>query len=129
MAGAGRRVFVAGEILTAAQVQDYLQDQAVMVFGGTAARGSAIASPSEGMFTFLTDTDTLEYYGGTAIGWVPFSAGATGGGTDQIFYENGTAVTTDYTITSGFNAMSAGPVTIDVGATVTVPSGSSWVVV
>lgn len=65
MAGLGRRTFVAGEVLTAANVQNYLQDQAVMVFGGTAARASAIPTPSEGMVTYQTDTDQLTYYDGT----------------------------------------------------------------
>lgn len=54
--------------------------------------------------------------------------GASGGGSNQVFYENDTTVTTDYTITSGKNAMSAGPITINSGITVTVPSGSSWVI-
>ena len=129
MAGAGFKDFAAGEILTADDVDQYLMQQTVMVFAGTAARGSAIASPSEGMFTYLTDSNGLEYYGGTAVGWVPFSAGAKGGGTDQIFYENDQEVTTDYTISSNTNAMSAGPITIGSAVTVTVPSGSNWVVV
>jgi len=55
--------------------------------------------------------------------------GATGGGADQIFYENGQAVTTNYTVATGKNAMSAGPITINSGITVTVSSGSSWTVV
>ena len=55
-------------------------------------------------------------------------SGATGGGADEIFYENGQTVNADYTITSGKNAMSAGPITIASGITVTVPSGSTWVV-
>jgi CO dehydrogenase/acetyl-CoA synthase gamma subunit (corrinoid Fe-S protein) len=55
--------------------------------------------------------------------------GATGGGTDEVFYENGTNVTTDYTITNGKNAMSAGPITIDNGVTVTVGTGETWTVV
>ena len=55
--------------------------------------------------------------------------GATGAGGDQVFYENDTTVTEDYTITSSKNAMSAGPITIDSGVTVTVPSGSVWTVV
>lgn len=55
-------------------------------------------------------------------------SGATGGGADEIFYENGQTVNVDYTITSGKNAMSAGPITIASGITVTVPSGSTWVV-
>lgn len=57
------------------------------------------------------------------------SAGATGGGSDQIFYENGQNVTTNYTITNGKNAMSAGPITIDSGVTVTVGTGETWTVV
>jgi hypothetical protein len=55
--------------------------------------------------------------------------GATGGGTDRVFYENDQVVTTAYTITSGKNAMTAGPVTINDGITVTVPDGSTWTVV
>ena len=55
--------------------------------------------------------------------------GATGGGTDQIFYENGQTVTTSYTLSTNKNAVTAGPVTINSGVTVTIPSGSSWVVV
>jgi hypothetical protein len=54
---------------------------------------------------------------------------ARGGGTDQVFYENGQTVTVNYTITSNKNAMSAGPITIDTGATVTIPTGSVWVIV
>lgn len=68
--------------------------------------------------------------------WVPGASsggggggGATGGGTDQVFHENDQVVTADYTITAGKNAVTAGPVTINPGITVTVPSGSTWVVV
>jgi len=56
-------------------------------------------------------------------------AGATGGGTDEVFYENGQTVTTNYTLTTNTNAMSAGDITINSGVTVTVPSGSNWVIV
>lgn len=57
------------------------------------------------------------------------SAGATGGGSDQIFYENGQNITTNYTITNGKNAMSAGPITINSGVTVTVGSGETYTIV
>jgi hypothetical protein len=57
------------------------------------------------------------------------AGGATGGGTDDVFYENAQTVTTNYTLTTNKNAMSAGPITINSGATVTVPSGQSWVIV
>ena len=51
--------------------------------------------------------------------WEPFAtAGATGGGRDQVFYENDQAVTEDYTISTGKNAMSAGPVAV--GTTVDI---------
>jgi hypothetical protein len=53
----------------------------------------------------------------------------TGGGNDKIFWENSQNVTTNYTITNGKNAMTAGPVTIDAGVSVTVPAGSVWTVV
>lgn len=55
--------------------------------------------------------------------------GATGGGSDAVFYENDKTVTTNYTITTNKNAMSAGPITVNNGITVTVPNGSSWTIV
>jgi len=53
----------------------------------------------------------------------------TGGTGNVIFYENDQTVTQDYTITSGKNAMSAGPITVNSGITVTVPTGSTWTIV
>lgn len=55
--------------------------------------------------------------------------GATGGGTDAVFYENSNVVTTSYTITSGKNAVSAGPITINSNVIVTIPTGSVWTIV
>lgn len=55
--------------------------------------------------------------------------GATGAGGDTVFFLNGQTVTTSFSIPSGKNAITAGPVTINTGITVTVPSGSSWVIV
>ena len=57
------------------------------------------------------------------------SAGATGGGSDEIFFENGQNVTTNYTITNGKNAMTAGPITINSGVTVIVGSGETLTIV
>jgi hypothetical protein len=57
------------------------------------------------------------------------SAGATGGGSDEVFYENDQTVTTNYTITNGKNAMAAGPITINSGVTVTVGSGETLTIV
>jgi hypothetical protein len=62
-----RKVFVAGEILTAADVNTNLMDQAVMVFADSAARGSAIPSPSEGMVTYLSDVNQVQAYTGAAF--------------------------------------------------------------
>jgi len=56
------------------------------------------------------------------------SAGAKGGGTDKIFWENDQIVTANYTITAGKSASSTGPITVNSGVTVTVPSGSRWVI-
>lgn len=55
--------------------------------------------------------------------------GATGGGTDEIFYQNNKNVTTSYTVPSTVNAVSAGPITIDTGVTVTIETGAVWTIV
>ena len=52
-----------------------------------------------------------------------------GGGNDLVFFENDQEVTVDYTITTSKNAMSAGPIGIATGITVTIPSGSTWSIV
>lgn len=54
---------------------------------------------------------------------------AVSGAQNDIFYENGQTVSTNYTITSTRNAMSAGPVTINTGVTVTIDTGGNWVIV
>jgi len=69
MAGAGKKTFVAGEVLLAQDVNDYLMDQTIMNFASDAARGSAIPTPSEGMLALSKDTDDINYYNGSA--WVP----------------------------------------------------------
>jgi hypothetical protein len=61
-----RKVFTAGEVLAAADVNTFLMNQAVMTFSGSAARSSAILSPTEGMVTYLADSDTFQFYNGTA---------------------------------------------------------------
>jgi hypothetical protein len=61
--------------------------------------------------------------------WTQLGGGATGGAGNNAFFENDTNITVDYTITTGKNAMSAGPITVDAGVTVTVPTGSVWTVV
>lgn len=65
MAGAGFKTFVNGDVLLASEVNTYMMEQQIMVFAGTAARGSAITAPSEGMFTFTKDNDKWSYFDGS----------------------------------------------------------------
>ena len=67
MAGAGYRTFQSGEVLTSTNVQTYLMDQMVQVYAGTAARASAVPSPSTGMVAYSTATG-LQVFNGSA--WV-----------------------------------------------------------
>jgi hypothetical protein len=69
MAGQGRKTFVAGDVLLAQELNDYLMDQSVMNFATTAARSSAIPTPTEGLLSLTLDNDQIDYYNGTA--WVP----------------------------------------------------------
>ena len=75
--------------------------------------------------TGIADGQTIVYNAGTSS----FAPGTAGGNTAVVGWENQITVAEDYTITTGNNMMSAGPVTIDTGFTVTVPTGSRWVVV
>lgn len=65
---------------------------------------------------------------GTAVSWGS-AGGASGGGSDKVFYENDRTVTTNYTISTNKNAISGGPVTINSGVTVTIPANSVWTIV
>lgn len=62
MAGLGRKVFAPNDILAAADVMDYLMDQSVMVFANTTDRSTEIPTPTEGMVSYLADTDNLQVY-------------------------------------------------------------------
>lgn len=87
MPGSGRKVFANGNTLSASDVQNYLQDQSVMYFANTAARTSAIASPTTGMVSYVGDTPPqIESYTGaswqslgglTQVANVSFTATAT----------------------------------------------------
>jgi len=109
---------------TASGTASFTSTGAVKVPVGTTAQQP---SPVTGMIRFNSTTSLYEGYGASA--WGALGGGATGGGSDQIFNLNGQNVTTSYSIPSGKNASSAGPITIDTGATVTIPTGSVWVIV
>ena len=87
--------------------------------------GNVVVEGSSPTFGTVTATS----YIGDGSSLTGIAAGAGGGGSDEIFWENGQNVTTNYTITNGKNAMSAGPITIDSGVTVTVGAGETWTVV
>jgi hypothetical protein len=71
MAGKGKKTFVAGEVLLAQDVNDYLMDQSVMNFASSAARSSAIPTPTEGMTTYVSDRNQIESYDGA--NWISTS--------------------------------------------------------
>jgi len=73
------------------------------------------------------DTDSSERAANTEF--VKRNGGATGTGTDKVFFLNDQTITADYTIPVGKNAMTAGDVTIATGVTVTVSTGSKWSIV
>jgi hypothetical protein len=91
--------------------------------GTTAERPAGVV----GKFRFNSSLSKFEGYNGSA--WGPVGGGATGGGSDDIFIENGQTVTTNYTLSTGKNAGSFGPISIADGVTVTVPSGQVWTIV
>jgi len=66
----GFKVFGVGEVLTAADVNDYLMEQIVGIFADSTARDAQITSPIEGQFCFLKDTNILQFYNGSA--WTSF---------------------------------------------------------
>jgi hypothetical protein len=124
MAGAGYKLFTTGSVLTAAEVNTYLQQQSIMVFASSAARTTALASVlAEGMFSYLTDTNSTEYYDGAAWQSVSspgditavttaagsgLSGGATSGAVALTRSATYTAKTAAYTFAAGdeFNLFS-----------------------
>jgi hypothetical protein len=104
-----------------------------VTFGTTTATilpvGSTAQRPAgaSGMIRFNSTVSQFEGFNGTS--WSSVGGGATGGGADRVFQENDNVVATNYTLSANRNAISAGPVTINNGVTVTIPSGSFWSIV
>jgi len=87
--------------------------------------GDRDGSPSAGYLRFNTTSTSFEGYDGSAWGAIGGGGGASAGG---VIYENSTTISENYTLTSGTNGFSVGPITISAGFAVTVPSGQRWVV-
>ena len=124
----GNITFNAGQTIDGYVVETSATGSAEIPAGTTLERD---ASPSAGYIRFNTTSTEFEGYNGTA--WTSIGSGggggATGGGTDQWALEHDNTITTSYTISTGKNVISAGPLTVNAGATITVPSGSNWVIV
>jgi hypothetical protein len=107
--------------------QDSATGSAYLPAGTTAQRPG---TPAAGYIRYNTSTGKFEGYGAA---WGDIGGGGgggpTGGGSDAIFFENDQTVTTNYTVPIGKNAGTFGPISINSGITVTVPSGSTWTVV
>ena len=80
-------------------------------------------SPGEGMLRYNSELDEFEGYAASA--WGSIGGGASAGG---AVYENSQLITANYTMTSGTNGHSVGPITVNSGVVVTIPSGSAWLV-
>jgi hypothetical protein len=91
---------------------------------GTTAQRSA--TPYAGMIRYNTTFGQFEGYQDGQ--WSQVGGGATGGGGDQVFVENGVTVTANYTLTTGKNASSVGPITIQSGVSVSIPSDQRWLI-
>jgi hypothetical protein len=111
-------------IATTADGADFSGTGSIKLPVGTTAQRSG--SPTAGDMRY---NSTLSQFEGYTSAWGALGGGATGGGSDTVFFENGQTVTTNYTITNNMNAGSFGPITINSGVTVTVGSGEVWTVV
>ena len=114
---------VAGATFTGDVIHNYTTALQIPV-GTTAQRPG---SPATGDFRFNSTTSSAEIYNGSAFTAVGGGAGATGGGSDEVFFESDQTVTTSYTLTSNKHAHTVSP-TINSGVTITVPSGAILVI-
>lgn len=132
---AGNRVLVKNQttasangiyvVAAGAWTRDVDADTADEIAGATVSVDKGTVNGGSIWTTNFKPTDTL---GATAMYWQALQ-GATGGGNDGVFHLNDTTVTTSYTLPTGKNAGTFGPVTINSGVTVTVPSGQVWTIV
>ena len=114
---------VAGATFTGAVIHNYTTALRIPV--GTTAQRSG--SPATGDLRFNSTLGSAEIYNGSSFTAVGGGAGATGGGSDEVFFESDQTVTTSYTLTSNKHAHTVSP-TINSGVTITVPSGAILVI-
>ena len=110
--------------LTASSDSSFTSTGAVKIPASTTANRPSTGVT--GQIRYNTSLNTFEGYG--AASWGSIGGGATGAGGDTVFQENQLIVTTSYTLSTGKSAMSVGPITINSGAAVTIPSGYRWLV-
>jgi len=121
-------------IATTVTLADESSDTTCFPIFATAATGDLAPKTGSNLsFNSATGALTATSFVGSGANLTDVDAGATGGGTDRVFFENEVTVDTNYTIGTTLgqtaNALSAGPITISAGVTVTVPSGSVYTVV
>ena len=114
---------LAGSTFTGAVIHNYTTALRIPV--GTTAQRSG--SPATGDLRFNSTLGSAEIYNGSSFTAVGGGAGATGGGSDEVFFESDQTVTTSYTLTSNKHAHTVSP-TINSGVTITVPSGAILVI-
>jgi len=114
-----------GSSLTGVVIETASTGSAEIPVGTTAQRDG---SPATGMFRFNSTTTGFEGYDGSAWGAIGGGGGATGAGGDEVFMENERVVTTNYTLSTNKSALCVGPLTINTGVTVTIPSGERLVI-
>ena len=114
---------VAGATFTGTVIHNYTGALRLPV--GTT--GQRPGSPATGDIRFNSTTTSAEIYNGSEFTAVGGGAGATGGGSDEVFFESDQNVTTSYTLSSNKHAHTVSP-TINSGVTVTVPSGAILVI-
>jgi hypothetical protein len=119
-------VSVAGGLVVTSVV-NFTGDSALLLQAGTTA--TRPISPVPGQIRFNNGSNTFEGYTSATWGAIGGGGGATGGGTNQVFYLNDQVVSVSYSIPAGKNAGSFGPITIEAGVTVAVPTSSVWTVV
>ena len=114
---------LSGSTFTGKVIHNYTSS--LTIPSGTTAQRDG--SPAVGMFRHNSTLNQFEGYNNGAWGAIGGGAGATGGGTDEVFFESDQTATTSYTLSSGKNAHTVSP-TINNGVTITVPNGAILVI-